>query len=122
MPVRGGGAGGTGTAIIVTGTYTGDGATSQAISGLGITPKYVRIWEQGADTDSVFMCETTPDMIDDDADGMAATALPLTFLYPYLADNQIIALASGSFTVDDGGSDFNPNTNTVIYNYMAIGE
>ena len=36
-------------------------------------------------------------------------------------DNRIIALASGSFTVDDDGVNAHPNQNTIVYNYLAIG-
>ena len=38
---------------IVTGTYDGDGATSQAITGIGFKPKYVKIWvHPGAEADT----------------------------------------------------------------------
>lgn len=105
-------------ASIATGTYTGDGATSQAITGVGFTPKFVQITDRiTADGNSLFMMFTSNVIIDDSASG-AAVAVGNTVV---MQDNTIIALGSDGFTVDDDGADANPNKNTIVYNYIAIG-
>jgi hypothetical protein len=110
-------------AHIATGTYTGDGATSQAITGVGFQPKYVLISKRQtsganyADREVVF---TTDVIVDDSASGMAiqiANASNTT----QGVENAIISLDADGFTVDDSGADADPNANTIVYNYLAIG-
>lgn len=114
------------TARIATGTYTGDGATSQGITGLGFAPKYVEVWIQatsgvvGGSRQWVF---TTDLMVDDDASGLAISITNQltsqdTGLY---VTNAIISLDSDGFTVDDNGADSHPNKGSQVYNYLAIG-
>lgn len=111
-----------GTTTLVTGTYTGDGATSQAITGLGVAPVYVRIWQRATATGSANAChETTDTIIDDNASGMSLAAQTVAGWTAALVTDAIIALGSDGFTVDDAGTDSDPNTNTRVYNFIAIG-
>ncbi len=110
-------------ANIATGSYTGDGTTSQAITGVGFTVKEVQIWFRETTpantlvTSKVVM--TTDVIIDDDASGgsiqeggAAADAFQ---------DDQINALGSDGFTVDDNAIDDHPNANLVVYNFRCLG-
>ena len=102
------------------GTYTGDGSTSQAITGVGFAPKYVKIVNRetvNASTVGVF--ETWAEVMDDNA---AGGAIKHTGSGGHdFSTNAIISLDSDGFTVDDGGSDANPNKNGDVYNYFCIG-
>ena len=105
---------------IATGSYTGDGTTSQAITGIGFQPKYVKVAEQRtSDGANGPVHETWDTVIDDNAEGIA-------FLHAaggaHTAEtNKIISLDSDGFTVDDNGSDDDPNANGTVYNYLALG-
>ena len=101
---------------VVTGSYSGDNSTSQVISGLGITPKYVRIWVRDTSPGAVRVWETTAEILDDHGDKMSVEASAWQ-----LETNRIIAFGAGSFTVDDNGSNDHPNDSPTTYNYMAIG-
>lgn len=106
--------------LIKTGTYTGDGTTSQAITGIGFSPKYVKIWRrETVDNTGLVIFETTPDIIDDNAAGGAI--LHDGVLDHSFQTDKIISLDSDGFTVDDSGIDANPNQDTIVYNYMALG-
>ena len=98
------------------GTYTGNGATSLAITGVGFSPKYVRIWERAtSDGTGVYVGETNTAIIEDNAAGGTVVA-GTTF-----RDNEIISLDTDGFTVDDDGADAHPNKNSSVYSYMALG-
>ena len=109
-------------ARIATGTYTGDAAASQAITGVGFTPKFLRISQQitsaGIGSDQNW---TTNVIIDDIAGG--------TSLHPSGDDahdttkvDRIISLDADGFTVGDGTGFANEtNASAVVYNYLAIG-
>lgn len=105
--------------LIAVGTYTGDGSTSQVISGLGFTPDYVHIWVQETSSGA---SRTTKDIeatlliLGDGTGGIGGGWESTAFRV-----DRINAFASGSFTVDDGGSDLNPNKNTVTYYFKALG-
>ena len=104
-------------ARVATGSYTGDGSTGQVISGLGMTPVFVKISaRQTTDGGSATTAFTTNVIVDDIAAG--ASIIESTAV---INDNEIIAMASGSFTVDDAGADGFPNTNGQVYNYLVIG-
>jgi hypothetical protein len=108
---------GGGSASIDTGTYTGDGTESQAITGIGFQPKYVRIWKRTTSRNTFMVpFETTDTMVDDNVAGMACELNVMKS-----ETNAIISLDSDGFTVDDGGSDGDPNANGGVYNYIAIG-
>ncbi len=108
---------------IATGTYTGDGATSLAITGVGFQPKYVQITVRKTAFASAVEAEivwTTDVIIDDNAAGMALRNGGDGAGWDFFI-NGIIALGSDGFTVDDAGADAHPNKNTTVYNYLAIG-
>ena len=105
---------------IKTGSYTGDGVTSQGITGVGFLPKYVKIWIRVVnDGNNMISHETTPDIIDDNAAGLAVR-ITSTGTHT-VQTNRIISLDADGFTVDDAGADSHPNQNSQIYNYLAIG-
>lgn len=106
--------------VMKTGTYTGDGSTSQAITDVGFTPIYLRIWprETSANT-AVEILETTDTIIDDSASGMAVA---LSAGGIQTRANRIIVLGSDGFTVDDNGADQHPNKSGQVYNYLAYGQ
>lgn len=109
-----------GLARIKTGTYTGNGATSQAITGVGFAPKYVKIFPRlTSDGTSGPIFETTDTIVDDNASG-GSWAHGGTSGHTFEI-NQVISLDSDGFTVDDAGVDSNPNANGTVYNYLAIG-
>ena len=99
---------------IKTGTYTGDGSTSYAVTGIGFLPKYVRIWLDGNAAVSTPVYEkstehnTTMAVLDLDADTDTV-------------DNAVIALGGDGFTVDDAGTDAHPNKNAQAYCYLCLG-
>jgi hypothetical protein len=105
---------------LVTGTYTGDGATSQAITGVGIQVKYLIISPVGTDEAAAVVIWTSDTIIDDDAQGFAILEDPSNSNEHSYADNAIIALGSDGFTVDDAGSDSHPNKASTTYNYIAF--
>jgi hypothetical protein len=106
---------------IATGTYTGDGATSQAITGVGFTVKYLIITPVGTDEASAVVLWTSDTIIDNDGDGMAILEDPSNAAEHSYADNAIIALGSDGFTVDDAGADKHPNKASTTYDYIAFG-
>lgn len=96
---------------IATGTYTGDGTVSQAITGVGFPPKALYIYRQGpghvhwkTDLDGAWCKEL--------AQGAGN--------FNYLA-NRIDSLDADGFTVDDGGADVDPNTTGQTYVFIAWG-
>jgi len=106
-------------ARIATGSYTGDGATSLAITGVGFLPKIVWIHLRvTADSTGSAPIWTSNVIVDDNASGMAMTDGGAQWTG---RTDRIIALGSDGFTVDDSGSDGAPNTNGAVYNYWAIG-
>ena len=110
-------------ASIATGTYTGDGAASQAITGVGFAVKFVYITERetsSVEAESKSVIWTSDVIVDDEAAGMAIN-IDLGNGVTETRTNAIIALGSDGFTVDDAGSDGHPNKNSQIYNYWALG-
>ena len=117
---------------IFTGTYTGDGAISQVITcpgaGSSSTIRYLRIWQRITSSgDPVTIWESTREINDDAAAGMGVqpsyqTTGQAGTGISWGVTNTIIALGTdGTFTVDDGGSDYHPNNNGTVYNYYALG-
>ena len=104
-------------AQVFTGTYTGDGTTSMAVTGIGFAPKYVRIWERTTVSgEEVSVWETSDTIVDDNAAGGAILINDVAFM-----TNAIISLDSDGFTVDDAGADEHPNQNGAVYNFMCVG-
>jgi hypothetical protein len=102
---------------IATGTYDGDGATSQAITGLGFQPKYVKIWKHPGSEGDIEIFEKLDQTWGDYAVAHTVAATDEHYVY----DNRISSLDSNGFTVDDDGADSNPNANGVTYDYLALG-
>lgn len=106
-------------ARIATGTYTGDGTTSQAITGVGFPPKFVMISPNAPSEDAYTVWWTFDTLVDDMALGAAI------FLQPSQANsilnNRIRSLNADGFTVSDDNLDAAPNATGAIYNYLAIG-
>lgn len=106
------------SARFATGTYSGDGTESQAITGVGFQVVYLIIVErETADAQGMTVIWTTDTIIDDNAAGMAVRVTTAATS----AINAIIALGADGFTVDDNAVDDDPNKNGVTYNYIAFG-
>ena len=108
-------------ARIATGSYTGDGTTSQGITGLGFQPKVLWITiRETTPGNTVAYFWTSTAIVDDDASGgnlqKFGSQANVTF-----QDDGIISLDSDGFTVDDDGDNSHPNASGVAYNYWAIG-
>ena len=101
-------------ARIKTGTYTGDGSTSQAITGIGFQPKMVTIWIYSLTEGNTGQLTK----IDQFATDMAIDAWGTPH---FIRDNRLISLDADGFTVDDDGTDDFPNTNGATYAYIAFG-
>jgi hypothetical protein len=108
--------------VMESGTYEGNGEESYEISLSNTTMviTYLRVWErETVDATTLNVYVTTPDIMDDNAAGGCIQTTGLgahTF-----RRNKLIALGTGSFTVDDGGGDTPPNKDGHVYNYLAIG-
>ena len=105
--------------VMKAGTYTGDGTTSQEITGIGFTPLFVFLWNNTADGNPVTIYCTTAEFLAQDPDGLAVQLITAGVT---AQDNSIIAFGSGSFTVDDRGSDNHPNKDTEVYYYIVWGQ
>ena len=111
------------TVPIATGEYTGDGATSQAItSGLGsVQVKFVMVAikvSSGEDLDNREFIMTSDTMVNDNAAGISINLW--NSATPEFGSNGIIALNSdGTFTVDDAGGNAHPNKSSQLYNFVA---
>jgi len=111
---------GGGSSNLFTGTYTGDGTTSKAITGVGFQPIYVKIWERlSADGNSGFIFETTDTIIDDYIDGQSWVHSSSTG--HFTNTEKILSLDSDGFTVSDKSLDADPNKDTIVYNFLCIG-
>lgn len=110
-------------AVMATGSYTGNGTTSQSVTGVGFQPKYVKIWVRntGSGFEDMTSWETTDTIVDDNASGMAVQHPPTGGVYHQSSPNRIISLNADGFTVDDGTTDAHPNMSGQVYNYLAMG-
>ena len=96
---------------IKTGTYTGDGNATQAITGIGFPPKYVWIAPQPV-AEAAYETFEAVDV--------------MTPTYCYFNANtarfdRIISLDPDGFTVGDKLSDLHPNKLGQEYVFMALG-
>jgi hypothetical protein len=101
---------------MATGTYTGDGAATQAIVGLGFQPTAIIIY-----VEEIVPNNTGYYGVKADVDGLYAKVMA-RFDYMYELDH-IISLDADGFTVGDGtGSGIGNilNRNTKIYTYVAF--
>jgi len=103
-------------ARIATGSYTGDGATSQAITGVGFQPSFVVLSMRVTADGGAWLALTADVIVDDNAAGGMIDISNNTF-----DDNSVISLDADGFTVDDNGANEHPNQSSVTYNYVAIG-
>lgn len=114
---------------IKTGSYTGDGATAQDITGLGFKPKFLIIIERAtSDATTVYVGMTSDTIVDDHASGGAiqvhdsgASGIAATFEANQVVQLDGIDTEENGFTVDDNGADEHPNKNSTTYNYIAFG-
>lgn len=109
------------TCRIKTGTYTGNGATSQAITGIGFQPKYVRIWLHNTAAGDQVIIEKSDQHATTFADKITVESGADQHDEVKTVDDALISLDSDGFTVDDAGADSHPNKNTQAYCYLAIG-
>jgi len=107
---------------IATGSYTGDGSTGQAITGVGFRPKYVKIWTHPTALSSEYIFEKL-DQSWGDWSYYHIDVVPVgAGDHAHRADgSHINSLDADGFTVDDAGADLDPNANGVVYDYLALG-
>jgi len=96
---------------IATGTYTGDGALSKAITGVGFQPKYVLVYGRVGTGITTYPYWT--------ANYMVAGAACTFTVNQYIA-NRILSIDADGFTVSDGGTDADPNKNGREYGYLCL--
>ena len=113
-------------ASIATGTYTGNDAATQGITGVGFQPKYLSIQRRYTSDQTAAQSKganawTSTNIIDDNAAGMAITGNDGTNEFATYTSDIIRSLDSDGFTIGDGGTSNHPNANGVVYNYIAIG-
>ena len=99
-----------------TGSYSGDGGTGQAITGIGFSPKHLQIFESAGDpvkveTLDVFSAGVT----------FIHTGTPHDNITADDTHHGIRSLDSDGFTVSDGGADAFPNKNGRTYFYVSTG-
>ena len=100
-----------------TGTYTGDGTLSKAITGVGFKPIVLNIYRYHVDLSlTEWFTKTDKHYLDMcNQDRCVATA------EHYAQKGVIITLDEDGFTVGDGGGDLHPNKNAYLYIYVAWG-
>jgi len=107
-------------ARVKTGTYTGDGSTSLAITGLGFPPIYVKIVTRRTGDGAVATVMETWDVVNDNnASGGGieySSSGAVSFQTGYFR-----SLDADGFTVGDSGNDSDPNANGVNYDWIAFG-
>lgn len=99
-------------ARLATGTYTGDGAATKAVTGVGFQPRRVTIYRQSATVaNSILISKSNQD----------GTAAYVTNSANWLNDH-IISLDADGFTLGDGTGDTNKaNINTAVYTWVCEG-
>ena len=102
---------------MATGQYTGDGTLSQAITGIGFRPRYVKIWYHQTAQNGQDVTEAM------DQFPTVATLLSLRDIGVnwYWRDEQIISLDADGFSVSDDNTNAHPNTATAVYDFLCLG-
>ena len=108
------------TAKLATGSYTGDGSTSQAITGLGFAPKVLQIIEGSSDGTNARYFWTSSEFVVSDPQGFAMLLGGGSNAGSTL-DNRVVSLDSDGFTVSDDGADEDPNQTGSTYYFTALG-
>ena len=112
------------TARVAVGSYTGDGTTSQAITGVGFPVKHIMIFQMSNVDDGLSGARavswTNTTQISGSAAGQAVT-LDNGSGRGLNIQSAIIALGSDGFTVDDAGSNEHPNKSSQVYNFTCFG-
>jgi len=104
--------------MIKTGTYTGDGGATQAITGVGFTPYHITILPQLDPQVEGF----TPAKSGVDDAGDAAFYILQFQIFGYGNNDHILSLDADGFTVGDGTGFRNVfNINLQVYTYICIG-
>lgn len=102
------------------GTYTGDGNITQAITGIGFSPKRLKVWERITTTNTVIEgYETTSTIVDDNILGQA-----IRDTNGKTQVGALVSLDADGFTVGDPpipGAGNHPNILGTIYNYWVVG-
>jgi hypothetical protein len=106
--------------LAVSGSYTGDGAASLAITGLGITPQFLMICKRSTGGGAGVAAVTWSSMVDDNAAGMAYR-FAAGSTHGATVTDQVRSMESGGFTVGDTATQGSINSDTSVYNYFAIG-
>ena len=104
---------------IATGSYTGDGAISQAITGVGFQPKHLMIFiGTSSDLDDSVVGFTNDSLMSRNVNGILCVVFAASAFY---RDNRVLSLDADGFTVsDDGGNSF-PNTAGSPFDFTAWG-
>ena len=99
------------------GQYTGDGSTSQYISGLGMEASFLQISHLPTAVDSYIVYSQ---FILWKFNGSSNYSFYGSSLATYgISQNQIIDITTDGFTVDDNGADSHPNKNGETYSYWC---
>ena len=108
---------------IETGSYTGDGEISKVVSlvDTALIVKYILITMRLTTHQQYSQTFSTSDVIVDDIANGAAFTYTASSTVHQIYQNTIIALGTGSFTVDDSAADWHPNKNGQVYNYVVMG-
>jgi len=108
-----------------TGTYTGDGSTGQAITGIGFQTKAIIITKRVTDVQNVDVgnWQMSSDVIEDDDASVAGQSWNWDngSGRSTVLENRITAFGTDGFTVDDAGANLDPNASAVVYNYTVWG-
>lgn len=105
---------------MATGSYTGNGAVSKAITGLGFLPKYVRIWHRRTAGGGTSAVVEAADVTNDDNVAGGAILQQTTGTTTF-ETARIVSLDADGFTVGDAGADAHPNMSGELYNWVAWG-
>jgi hypothetical protein len=102
------------TVHVFTGTYTGDGSTGMAITGVGFTPHFVRIWPHPTSAAATSVYEKLDQTWGDYAIKYISAGVTS-------AVSMINSIDAAGFTVDDAGADAHPGKSGQVYDFLCVG-